>query len=542
MIGNDEYINEGQSEEQFEDTPIQLHLGDSDVSLMELNRTPIVVFMEGSVRYVNTALAGLFNASRDSLVDSTVESIFQSRCLEQMHCWISSPSLSNGDNLMLDIQMAPADTTPRWFNANFVATTWNGTPAIAGFLSDIEGKKKNKAVEQQLRQSQKMEALGRLAGGVAHDMNNTLGAIMGFASVLHAEMDPDSRAMQDLNQILKACRKGKNLMLNLLGFARRGKYRRENFSVSTIVNEATDLLAHSIPKKIAISHKIEKPDIEVYGDPTQIQHALMNICINAVDSMGDSGHLSVHVRKKQITHGNEPEGAHGEISELEEGDYVEIRVSDTGRGMEPEVINMAFEPFFTTKPLGEGSGLGLPMVYGTVKNHGGAVILESTPNEGTAVTLLLPISKYISQETTIAVERKSSSNSPTPTVLLVDDEEMIRLAGKRILEKMGYKVLLASDGMEGIRVFSEFKEKLSVVILDMMMPVMDGEETFLRLREISADVPILLSSGYSKEEKAEQLLTRGADAFIQKPFDMKSLQASLQRLLEEESASSAAAL
>ncbi|MBN2717024.1 MAG: response regulator, partial [Deltaproteobacteria bacterium] len=381
---------------------------------------------------------------------------------------------------------------------------------------------------------QKMEALGRLAGGVAHDMNNTLGAIMGFASVMHAEMDPDSRGIQDLEQILKACHKGKNLMLNLLGFARRGKYRRENFSIETIVNEAADLLSHSIPKKIVISRKIESSDIEVYGDPTQLNHALMNICINAVDSMGDSGHLSIHVSKRLIDGALGTEAGQGEIAELEPGEYVEVVVTDTGRGMEPEVINMAFEPFFTTKPLGEGSGLGLPMVYGTVKNHGGAVILESVPGEGTAVTLLLPLSRYISQEGNLTIERKSSSNTPTPTVLLVDDEEMIRMAGKRILEKMGYKVLLASDGLEGIRVFSEHKEKLSVVILDMMMPVMDGEETFLRLREISADVPVLLSSGYSKEEKAEALIAKGADAFIQKPFDMKSLQNSLEPLIKND--------
>jgi two-component system, cell cycle sensor histidine kinase and response regulator CckA len=533
-MGTKDYTAENLSTAQFETGDGQLHLGNADMPLMELNRTPIMVLKSGAVAYVNTALASLFNTTRKDFIDMTIREIFQPRCLEQMQCWFSSPSLTNGENLMLDVQMGPGNESSRWFNANFVAIDWNGDPAIAGFLSDIEGKKKNRDVEQQLRHSQKMEALGRLAGGVAHDMNNTLGAIMGFASVMHAEMDQDNRAIQDLEQILKACRKGKNLMLNLLGFARRGKYRRENFSIARIVDEAIDLLAHTISKKIVISRKIEDANIEVFGDPTQLHHALMNICINAVDSMGDSGHLEIRVARKRIGEDNNHWNGSLEIDALEEGDYVEIVVTDTGRGMAPEVMNMAFEPFFTTKPLGAGSGLGLPMVYGTVKNHGGAVILESIPNEGTSVTLLLPVSQNISQEMGTTLERKTPSNVPTPTILLVDDEEMIRLAGKRILEKMGYQVLLAADGMEGIRVFSEHKEKLSVVILDMMMPVMDGEETFLRLKEISADVPVLLSSGYSKEEKAEQLLAEGADAFIQKPFDMKSLQASLEALINNQ--------
>ncbi|MBN2525831.1 MAG: response regulator [Deltaproteobacteria bacterium] len=539
MIGNNEYALQDSGVSRLEEAAEQLHLGVKDIPLLECNRTPIIVLTSGKVQFVNTALACLFNTSHSSFVSATIDDVFEARCLEQLQCWLTSCSLDNGENLMLDIQLSPKDAPHRWFNANFVCTTWNGSPAIAGFLSDIEGKKKNKVVEQQLRQSHKMEALGRLAGGVAHDMNNTLGAIMGFASVLHAETDPDSPALEDLEQILKACRKGKNLMLNLLGFARRGKYRRENFSIANIVNDAIDLLSHSIPKKIAITQKMGDREFEVYGDPTQLHHALMNICINAVDSMGDSGHLGIHVGKMTISDGHMIDG---ELAELEEGDYVKIVVTDTGRGMEPEVINMAFEPFFTTKPLGEGSGLGLPMVYGTVKNHGGAVILESTPGVGTSVSLLLPLSKYISQETSVSIERKNPSNTPTPTVLLVDDEEMIRMAGKRILEKMGYRVLLASDGLEGIRVFSEHKEKLSVVILDMMMPVMDGEETFLRLREISSDVPVLLSSGYSKEEKAEQLLTQGADAFIQKPFDMKNLKDSLQRLIEAHQAAMESAL
>ncbi|MBN2340605.1 MAG: response regulator [Deltaproteobacteria bacterium] len=537
MTGNNENTAERYSVGPPAVSELKLELSNRDIPLLELNRTPVIIIEQGEIQYVNMALANLYNTTRSAFLHAEIDKTFQSRGLEQMQCWLDLPNITLGENLMLDIQLAPEGHPFRWFNANFVFTTWNDTPAIVGFLSDIEDKKQNKAVEQQLRQSQKMEALGRLAGGVAHDMNNTLGAIMGFTSVMLAEIDPDSRSVQDLEQIMKACRKGKNLMLNLLGFARRGKYRRENFSITKVISDVVDLLSHSISKKIAITKKLESTDIEIFGDPTQLHHALMNICINAVDSMGESGHMAIVMSKITLNSDiTEKMNDYDELNELEDGNYIKITVRDTGRGMEPEVVNMAFEPFFTTKPLGEGSGLGLPMVYGTVKNHGGAVILESKPDEGTSVTLLLPISNHASSEMPIAVERKTPSNSPTPTVLLVDDEEMIRHAGKRILEKMGYRVLLAEDGMEGIRVFSEHKEKLAAVILDIMMPVMDGEETFLRLKEISNDVPVLLSSGYSKEEKAEQLIAKGADAFIQKPFDMKTLKDSLTSLIESQNA------
>ena len=384
------------------------------------------------------------------------------------------------------------------------------------------------AVEKQLLQSQKMEAVGRLAGGMAHDMNNVLGSIMAFASVLEMEMDPEDRMTSDVKHILEACKKGRNLMLNLLGFARRGKYSLEWFDLNERSAHVVDLLKHTIPKKIVIQTEFDDQPLPVHGDPSQIHHAIMNICINSVDAMNDFGTLTVTTDKFVV----EETGDALPYQDLEPGTYARLRVADTGVGMDQDVMNQAFEPFFTTKPQGLGSGLGLPMVYGTIKNHGGAAILESTPDSGTVVTMLLPYNRTGSNSFPTIPGRKTPSYPALVTILLIDDEDMVLKAQKRLIEKMGYKVLIARNGREGLRVFAENKDKISLVMLDMIMPVMGGEETFYKLREIDPEIPILLSSGYSKADKAERLLSAGADGFLQKPFDMSELRTRLSELLD----------
>ena len=509
-----------------------LALSGRDIPLLEMVRCPVFILRDERIIWANGALCACFEATTEEFMGALLCDLLEERCREQIRCWFTRPRRKAGEQLIIDIHMAPVERRRRWFNAALTTITWNGDSAVVAFLQDIEDKKKNRTVEQQLRQSQKMESLGRLAGGVAHDMNNTLGAIMGFASVLQAEVHPGSPAADDLDQIMKACRKGRTLMLNLLGFARKGKFRRETFCVNTVIEDVLNLLKHSIPKKIAIVTRLTDAPLEIHGDPTQIHHAVMNLCLNAVDSMGDSGVLTVEVTTERVY---ESYDESTDLRELEKGEYAVIAVSDTGRGMEPEVAAMAFEPFFTTKPMGEASGLGLPMVYGTVKNHGGDGLLESRVNRGTTVTMMLPLADTNTRsDSSGGNERKTPSIARIATVMLVDDEEMIRLAGRRVLEKMGYGVLLARDGREALRLYGEHPDQISVVILDLIMPVMDGPETFVRLREIAPDLPILLSSGYSKEEKADQLLSLGADAFIQKPFDMQALRDILKGLVETE--------
>ncbi len=496
--------------------------------LLEAMNDPVIVLAAGEIRFANRALAELLECRHWELVDSRFDDIVLSDNWEQVSFWMNDNGANQFENLRIDVSLRSGSGEARWVSIRLQSARWEGNESFVGFISDLEEKRRGKEVAEQLMQAQKMEAVGRLAGGVAHDMNNVLGAIMGFGSVLQAELDPEDPARSDVDHILEACQKGRDVMLNLLGFARKGKYRLELFTLNDRVRQVVELLKHAIPKKITIETELCSDTVQVHGDPTQIHQAIMHICLNAVDAMGDSGTLTLVTDTLNLR--TPLESAYPELSP---GVYARLMVGDTGTGMDPSTLKKAFEPFFTTKPVGQGSGMGLPMVYGTVLNHGGAATLDSTPDLGTHVTVLLPWGASPSQSLPTVADKRTPSDPAMASVLLVDDEEIIRQAGKRLLEKLGYRVLLAQDGRDAIRIFCEKKDSLSLVMLDLVMPVMDGEETLAKMKEIDPEVPVLLCSGYSKEEKADELLGKGADGFIQKPFDLADLRSGIESALEE---------
>jgi len=386
--------------------------------------------------------------------------------------------------------------------------------------STFEDITEQKSIEEQLQQAQKMEAIGRLAGGVAHDMNNILGAIMGSVSALGIELLEDGSNVDDIDNILDACRKGARLTQNLLGFARKGKYVKETISINDIVRNVTTLLKHTISKKVVFKETLEKGLQLVEGDVNQIENVLMNICINAVDAMSDRGELSIFTNGITIK-----DDLKDTLTGLLPGEYVRLQVVDTGIGMDEETKKRVFEPFFTTKPLGKGTGLGLSMVYGVVKNHNGSVSISSKPGRGTTVTVIFPASVRKGKK---GDDDESISSIPKAVqgrgnVLLVDDEEMIRISSKRMLEKLGYNVLLANNGYEALEAYKENHEQVDFVILDLNMPQMDGSEAFWGLFQIDSKVKVLLSSGFSKDAMVDSLVAGGARGFLQKPFGMEHL-------------------
>lgn len=373
-----------------------------------------------------------------------------------------------------------------------------------------------KSMVEQLRKGQKMESLGLLAGGVAHDMNNVLGAIMSLASVLREEMSPDDKRYRDVEDILSATRRGRDLTRNLLGFAREGKYVKDMISLNDVAQEAHALLSRTTPRRIVWLLEFDDEIPPVEGDFGQIAHAVMNVCLNATEAMPDGGELVVTTRKVYLG-----------LSELEQwpklapGTYVMIKVRDTGRGMDEETRRHAFEPFFSTKPRDEGTGLGLSMVYGTITNHGGMVTIDSAPRRGTSVSIYLPRARSASVE--LRGDEADAEALTEGTILLVDDEELVRRSARRVLEKIGYRVLEAENGAAAVELVASEKERISLVILDVIMPVMDGEEALRRIRQIDPDVPVLVSSGYSREGKVDELLRNGACGFIEKPYDLAKL-------------------
>lgn len=385
-----------------------------------------------------------------------------------------------------------------------------------------------RSLEEQLRQTQKMEAIGRLAGGIAHDMNNILGAILGSATMIDQEVPRQHALREDIDNILTACRRGRDLTRDLLGFARKGKYVSEPVSLNDVVEKVGALLNRTFPKKVITELGLANGLRYVEGDPNQIEHALMNVCINAADAMNGEGVLTITTKNIDLK-----ERLETTVMGLTPGRYVELRIQDTGIGMTKEIQKKAFEPFFTTKPKGKGTGLGLSMVYGAIKNHGGVVLVESTPGQGTIITFLLPtMPEGQIKPVRPRFRRQVVKHKGSGTVLLVDDEDIIRKSSSRLLQKLGYDVMLAENGKEAIEIYSHHRQKISLILLDQLMPIMDGTETFESLKKIDPDVKVLICSGYSKTKKIEALLANGAVGFVEKPFEISTLASELNAAMK----------
>jgi len=390
----------------------------------------------------------------------------------------------------------------------------------------VRAQAERETLELSLRQAQKMEAVGTLAGGVAHDMNNVLGAIVGLASATLADRRLDDSVRGDLERMLQSAERGAELTRNLLGFARKGKFRREPVDVDGLLGRVADLLRRTVSKQVRIVIDAA-PDLPaVLGDANQLSHALMNLCLNAIDAMDGVGRLGLSAEVVEIS----PDDARHH-PDLETGRYVCLTVKDSGRGMDESTRLRAFEPFFTTKPPGEGTGLGLSMVYGTARGHGGAVLIDSVPKEGTAVRFHLPLPMAPEAEagpaprpTPIGNRRVDALPGEALSVLVVDDEPDVQRSTGRLLQTLGHRVLRASSGAEALDVYGQAGAgEIDVVLLDMIMPGMDGEEVFARLQQIDPGVRVVVCSGYSRNERVEALVRRGAVGFLEKPFARRQL-------------------
>jgi PAS domain S-box-containing protein len=378
-------------------------------------------------------------------------------------------------------------------------------------------------LEEKLRQSEKLRVVGQLAGGIAHDFNNQLAGIMGYADLLlHRCEDPTVRNFA--GQIAKACNRSANLVSQLLAFAQKGKYVSVSLDVNSIIRDAGSLLAERIGDGIRIIFHLCETELIVRGDPSQLQAALVNIGLNACEAMPDGGELEFGSREVVFSEtDNRPEG-------LTPGHYVEVRVSDTGVGMDEDTYRRVFEPFFTTKDFFSYTGMGLPAAYGTAKSHGGAIKLISRLHEGTEALIYLPCA---SQEQEPEPEYASTvKRSSSRTVLLVDDEEVVRATLSDLLEEMGYKVIACAGGGEAVDIYSNAFAEIDFVIVDMVMNGLDGEETIDALRRINPGLRAIISSGYGVDGKVELLLKSRNIAFIKKPYRLAGLSAVIKQLLD----------
>lgn len=396
---------------------------------------------------------------------------------------------------------------------------YTGKPAgVLVIIRDLAEKKK---LEAQLQQAQKMEAIGTLAGGIAHDFNNLLMGIQGNASLMLMQVEEGHPFYEKLKCIEDQVQSGSKLTGQLLGYARQGRYEVKPININEIVKETADTFGRT-KKEIAVHMKLDQNLLGIEADRTQIEQVLLNLCVNAWQAMPGGGDLFIETRNVSY------EEMSGKVYKVKKRDHVLLSVRDTGVGMDPEIVGKIFDPFFTTKKMGHGTGLGLASVYGIIKGHGGYIDVETKKGKGSAFSIYFPASSR-----TVAAEKEmfDRTSQGIGTILVVDDEETVATVAMELLEALGYTVLLARDGKSAITLYEQNKKEIDLVLLDMVLPGMDGGEIFNALKKINPQVNVLLSSGYSLNGQAQEILDRGCKGFIQKPYRVNALAKAINEVL-----------
>ncbi|MFC1489692.1 PAS domain S-box protein [Candidatus Latescibacterota bacterium] len=399
---------------------------------------------------------------------------------------------------------------------------------IAKYIDRNISDKERKKLEDQLFHSQKMESIGRLAGGIAHDFNNTLTGIMGYAELLKMKFDdPNSMESEAVSVILEGTERAANLTKQLLGFARGGKYLPVTLKINDIIKETNKLTEKSFSKDIKVTFYLD-PDINyVKADKSQMEQVITNLIINAKDAMPFGGHL---LYESENVYLDEDFGS--KYENFKAGKYVKFSVLDSGSGIPKELHKKVFEPFFTTKKIGAGVGFGLATVYGIVKNHEGYIELFSEVNEGSRFTVYLP-SVENEQTSSPNIDERPFARSNGELIMIVDDEEEVRSITRLQLEHIGYKVILVPGGKKAVSIYEKRRDEIDLVLLDVIMPEMDGLETFKKLKIMNPDIKTIVMSGFSKKGKASDLLNLGAQGFVQKPFRLAELSETISNVLKK---------
>ena len=392
------------------------------------------------------------------------------------------------------------------------------------FLGIIGDLSQQKEVEDQLRRAQKMESIGTLAGGIAHDFNNILGGITGYVELMLEDAEEGSYLQEDLHEMLKACNRGKDLILQILTFSRQDKSERKPLYLHTIIKESLKLLRATIPTTIEICQQIDGNCPPILADPTQIHQVMMNLGTNAMHAMRQNGGtMTVRMERAQLD-----DEFHKTVN-LPYGTYVHLSIIDTGIGMDAETKGRVFDPFFTTKAVGEGTGMGLSVVHGIVNSHGGGIYLETVKGVGTEFHLFFPTCREEIEEDVVSGRDISRGRG---RILLVDDDALLLKVQGRILERMGYQVTSRSESSEALEAFVSDPHAFDLLITDQTMPRLTGTELATRVLQLRPELPIVLTTGYSEQITPERARELGVREFLLKPVSKAELGEALERILD----------
>ena len=412
--------------------------------------------------------------------------------------------------------------------ASFLRNEAGQVVSILGASREITEKKhaemENQKLEAQLKQAQKMEAIGTLAGGIAHDFNNILTAVLGYTELAMDDAEKGTLLFQNLQEVTTAGNRAKDLVKQILAFSRQADRELKPVQIGLIVKEAVKLIRASLPSTIDIELKLESKSA-ILADPTQIHQVLMNLCTNAHHAMSEGGgRLTVSLRDVAI-------GTHFESRKLglAPGDYLCLQVKDTGTGMPEEVRARIFDPFFTTKERDKGTGMGLSVVHGIVKSHGGAITVDSRPGTGTSFAIYLPL---IRSEKTPAVEANTLLATGNERILFVDDEKTLADLGQQMLQRLGYSVACRTSSIEAYELFKSQPNQFDLVITDMTMPNLTGEKLTRQIMSVRSDIPVILCTGFSEQISEERAKELGISAFVLKPLVMGKLAGTVREVLD----------
>ncbi len=476
---------------------------------------------EGRYRFVSAASRTILGCAPEQLIGKPLAFVHPDDAIAMKRHFDEAFDRPSG--VSVEYRIVRESGECRWVSQSWAPlASADSEPMVVGIMRDITDAKE---AYEQLHQSMKMEAIGRLAGGVAHEFNNMLTGILGYASLLKNKPNLDTSVMNAVKTIEKAAEQAAQLTRQLLGFARKGKYQTIPVDLHASIQEVLALLRWTISKDIKVIERLNARNCVVMGDPTQIQQVVLNLAVNACESMRHGGTMLLSTVQAVVepTHPRTSEG-------LKPGNYILLTISDTGSGIESHHLPHIFEPFFTTKEQTSGTGMGLAMVYGIVKNHAGCIYVDSKVGHGTTFSVFFP-------RTGESRDRKVEDDSgeiimQSGTVMLVDDDQLIRETAESLLQTLGFKTIVFADGQSAVSYFRDHHRSVDIVILDMVMPEFTGLDCFRELKRINPGAHVLISTGYSLEGKAAELRAEGVCGFIQKPYTLKQISAILDQCLK----------